>query len=138
MPNMTIQVTQDVPVKYLNASMGVRYWEDGKVNGIDDDDSNPKMPLRSNDTWEITVDLDTGKILGWPEGVTAETHYKVCDAGVYRVLDADRVCIAEKDGYVPSMLSPGGDGYGDYVIMKIDGSGQIENWRADLSYFDGE
>lgn len=138
MADRTVKVTQEVPVKYLNASMGVRYWEDGRVNGVDEGEDNPKMPLKSNDTWEITVDLETGKILGWPEGVTAETNYKVCDAGIYRALDAERVCVVEKDGYVPKMLSPGGDGYGDYVIMKIDGDGQIENWRADLSYFDDE
>ena len=110
MADRTVKVTQEVPVKYLNASMGVRYWEDGRVNGVDEGEDNPKMQLKSNDTWEITVDLETGKILGWPEGVTAETNYKVCDAGIYRALDAERVCVVEKDGYVPKMLSPGGDG----------------------------
>ena len=136
MTKLAVTVTQEVPVRYLRAQMGVRYWEDAKVNGQDEHGDSPKIPLRHGDTWDITVDLTTGKIANWPEGVTADTHYKVCDAGVYRALREDRTVVAEKADYVPSMLSPGGDGYGDYVIMKIDGSGQIENWSADLSYFD--
>ena len=135
MLNLTVNVTQEVPVKYLHAEMGVRYWEDAKVNGEEDSEDAPRIPLKRGDTWEITVDLETGVIANWPEGVTADTHYKVCDDGIYRVLKEDGTVAVERDGYVPAMLSPGGNGYGDYVIMKIDGNGKIENWRADLEYF---
>lgn len=132
----TVSVKQDVPVKTLKASMGVRYWEDGKVNGVDDDNDTPNMPLKSGDVWHIFVDLATGKIDGWPEGVEAETHYKVCDDGVYSLLNEAGETVLERNDYVPQMLSPGGSGYGDYVIMKIDGNGLIENWRVDLSCFE--
>ena len=33
-------------------------------------------------------------------------------------------------------MCPEGEGYGDYVIMKIDGDGKIEKWVADLSEFE--
>ena len=136
MSKLAVNVTSEVPVKYLHAEMGVRYWEDAKVNGKDEIDKAPTIPLKRGDTWEITVDLETGQIAHWPEGVTAETHYKVCDAGVYRALTDDGRVVVEKYGYVPSMLAPSGGGYGDYVILEIDGAGTIKNWSADLSYFD--
>ena len=132
----TVTVKKQVPVIYLNADIGVRYWEDAKVNGVEEDDDNPKIPLKNGDSWDITISLELGRILSWPKGVTADVHYKVCDAGVYRALDSSKQCVAMKDGYVPSMLSPGRDGFGDYVIMKIDGDGIIEGWKADMSYFE--
>lgn len=119
----------------LKASLGVRYWEDGDVNGKADDERHPTIPLRQGAYWNIEIDLETGVIVDWPEGVTASVHYKVCDAGVYTLLDKDGTEIARIDGYVPSILYPEGNGYGDYVIMEIDGTGQIKSWKNDLSYF---
>ena len=128
-------VEVETEVTHLLADMGVRYWEDASVNGNDEDDENPTIPLRICGGWKLKIDLATGQICGWPGGVTAETHYKVCDAGVYSLLDADGAVVASRDGYVPSMLAPNGHGHGDYVILKIDGAGVIEGWKADLSYF---
>lgn len=129
---VTIRQPVNYDVKYLVANLGVRYWEDATVNGVDDQDGT-LIPLRSGDSWIITIDLDTGIIQDWPEGTTAKTHYKVCDAGTYALLTADLTRVLQKEGYVPSLLAPGGGGYGDYVILEINGSGQIEQWRADLS-----
>lgn len=39
------------------------------------------------------------------------------------------------DGYVPGLMSPGGDGFGDYVIMTVGGDGVIENWDVELEEF---
>ena len=127
-------VKHQVDVKYLRADMGVRYWEDASVNGVDEGDD-PTVPLAAGDSWRLDIELETGKVMNWPAGVTASTHYKVCDAGIYQLLDAQAVKVAEKDGYVPSMLAPCGEGYGDYVILTIDGDGIIKDWKADLSYF---
>ncbi len=138
MTELTVPVSKDIPVKYLLADMDVRYWEDAKVNGVEDDNDNPKMPLKSGDAWIIRVDLETGQIADWPQGTTAETHYKICDAGIYSVLDAQMNEVAKIDGYVPSMLSPKDSGYGDYAIMDIDQNGFIQNFKADLSCFDPE
>ena len=138
MTELTVPVTTDVPVKYLLAEMGVRYWEDGKVNGEPDDDDDPKMPLIFGDCWKICIDLEAGKIVDWPQGTTASTHYKICDAGVYSALDADRNEVAKIDGYVPSMLCPKDSGYGDYAIMDIDETGTIQDFKADLSCFESD
>lgn len=130
-------VKQQVEVATLHASIGVRYWEDASVNGTTDDHDAPAMPLIRDGRWELMIDLATGRIDGWPKGTTAETHYKACDDGVYRLLtpNGDEVC--KLDGYVPSMLDTEGYGYGDYVILTIGADGLIEGWCADLSYFNG-
>lgn len=131
-------VKQEVEAVYLLADMGVRYWEDGKVNGRDELDDAPAMPFASGEQWRIVVDLATGRILDWPQGTFASTHYKVCDAGVYSLLDADKNEIVKRDGYVPPMLCPKDSGYGDYVIMDVGPDGAIQNWSADLDYFSDE
>ncbi|MDW9680702.1 hypothetical protein [Sinorhizobium meliloti] len=137
----TIELTQVVSkeIKYLQAECGVRYWEDGEVNGTEDTDGE-LIPLRVKDAWCPTIDLETGTIQDWPAGTTANIHYKVCDAGLYKLLDAEKKVVREIDGYVPTMMSPGGSGYGDYVIMTIGPDGKIENWSVDLEPFqeDGE
>lgn len=135
----TIELTQVVSkeVKYLQAECGVRYWEDGEVNGSEDTDGE-LIPCRVKDAWCPTIDLEAGIIQDWPAGTTASVHYKVCDAGLYRLLDADKNVVREIDGYVPKIMCPGGSGYGDYVIMTVGADGKIENWDVLLDAFSEE
>ena len=125
------QITCDFDVAAIKVSAQVRYWEDAKVGDAQDEDGT-KIPLRNGDYWEPIIDLDTGRIRNWPEGVEADVHYKVCDAGLYTLIDADGRTLATRDGYVPDILSPAGSGYGDYIIMEIGGDGVIADWRADI------
>lgn len=134
MPSITVVKKEDVDVRYLRANCGVRYWEDGKVNG--EKDEHGDIHMRDDDSWCPVIDLETGIILNWPEGVAASVHYKVCDDGVYALLDADMNVVVQKDGYVPKMMCPKDNGYGDYVIMDIDGTGKIDRFRVDLSYWE--
>jgi len=138
---LRLKETTAVPVKYLRCRIGVRYWEDATVNGEEDTDGS-RIPLRkgtaadndhlSGGDWLPLIDLDTGKIEGWPEGTTASVHYKVCDDGDYELLDTDRNVVKAIDGYVPNIMCPEGEGYGDYVIMDIGPDGTIAKWKADL------
>lgn len=147
MSEIGVTTTTKVPVKYLRARCGVRYWEDGIINGVQDDDGS-RIPCRDgtaddNDklgggNWCPTIDLDTGKIEGWPEGTTARLHYKVCDDGDYALIGADRTVLKAIKGYVPDIMCPGGMGYGDYVIMRIGPDGVIADWRVNLADFEKE
>lgn len=127
------QGTDSLAPRYLRASCGVRYWEDADVNGVEDPDG--AIPCRNGDYWVPLIELTTGRILAWPAGTVADIHYKVCDDGEYELLAADLAPILKIDGYVPSIMCPEGGGYGDYVIMKVDGAGLIENWCCDLDDF---
>lgn len=132
-----VRRTEKVAVKYLQVEAGVRYWEDATVDGVADDDGS-LIPCRSGGLWSPLIDLETGTIKDWPEGKTASVHYKVCDSGRYILLNADGIEVSAIDGYVPKIMCPGDNGYGDYIIMSIDGGGKIAKWRPDLSAFSGD
>lgn len=115
--------------KFIEVDAGVRYWEDAYINGKED--TIGEIPLRNGEAWQPTIELATGRVLNWPEGVEADIHYKVCDAGQYWLLDADQRRIAKWSGfYVPNdFLCVGDNGYGDYIIFKIGADGKIVGWR---------
>ena len=81
-----ITVIKTFDVKYLAVNAEVRYWEDASVNGVEDQDGT-LIPCRHGDSWRPTIEIDTGKIINWPNGTTANIHYKVCAAGSYALLD---------------------------------------------------
>jgi len=125
-------------VKWLECDLGVRYWDDAYLTVQDpddeygtirirDDEENPAMPFvdENKERWKIRINLDTGYVHGWP-GPQVETHYKVCDDGIYRLLTDDFQTIIERAGYVPSFMGE----YGDYVRLSILPSGLILNWKV--------
>lgn len=116
--------------RYIEVSAEVRYWEDAYLNGVEDKEGH--IPLRKGSSWEPVIELATGRVQDWPQGVTANVHYKVCDQGVYWLLDESRTRMAKWKGhYVPDkVLCVGVDGYGDYIIFTIEGDGLIKNWKA--------
>lgn len=121
--------------RFLAVDAEVRYWEDASVNGRNEDEDNPTIPFKEGASWKPVIDLDSGQVLNWPVGTTANTHYKVCDAGIYTLLDAQHQPIVQKEGYVPDILAPQGKGFGDYIILQIDNQGVIAGWRRDLRAF---
>lgn len=137
MPELTITRRETVNARYLAVEAEVRYWEDATVNGVQDTDGE-LIPFRKGDCWSPVIDIDAGMIEDWPEGTAARVHYKVCDAGAYTLLDADQCQIQSINGYVPAILSPGGSGYGDYIIMDIREDGTIANWRVILDAFEDD
>lgn len=124
-----IKVEQDVNLKTLHVEAKVRYWEDATVNGVEDEDGS-LIPCREMDLWKPVIDLDSGKIINWKQGVPADIHYKVCDAGSYFLKDENGdIKLSIEDDYVPAIMCPEGSGYGDYIIMKVNEDGMIENWN---------
>lgn len=116
---------------YLEVCAQVRYWEDATVNGAEDTDGK-LIHARVNEMWHPLIRLADGMVMGWPEGTTADIHYKVCDAGEYWLLDDKRKRVAKWAGfYVPGeFLCHGDNGYGDYIIFKVGADGLIEKYSA--------
>ena len=135
--SITVNQAQSVPVAYLRVDAGVRYWEDGTINGEPDSDDAPRIPFAVSGRWVPVIRLADGVIVDWPEGVTADIHFKVCDDGRYELLAEDMSSVVKIDDYVPAILAPEGDGFGDYIIMKIDGAGKIAKWKIKLGAFEG-
>lgn len=155
---MKIEFTEKVTkeIKYLRATMGVRYWQDCDYStdgenwidaALDDtDEENDRMMeitpcvvkkdigYKPSEYWELVIDIDNGKVVNWPENYDfwVNTHYKVCDDGEYVFLDKDFkevVNITDKydQYYVPDFLALEDSGYGDYVYLNIDNKGNIEH-----------
>lgn len=119
--------------KYLLVDAEPRYWEDTKVDNVVDEDGS-LIPCKKADKWQPLIELSTGKILNWEQGKTAKVHYKVCDQGKYFLLDENKVKIAKYYSfYVPDILSPKRDGYGDYVILDINQDGLIDGFKNELN-----
>ncbi len=136
---MKLSITKKtyVNVSKLQVRAGVLYWEDASVNGVEDENGD-LIPCRIGDDWMPIINLETGIIENWDIGKTADIHYKVCDDGNYFLLDKNNLQVAEKEGYVVDCLSIGENGYGDYIIMKVDENGLIEDWWPDLSDWNDE
>lgn len=113
---------------FVEVNAGVRYWEDGTINGVEDSDGT-LIPLRKGDDWCPVIQLTDGKVLDWPEGVEAEVHYKVCDDGQYWLLNANRERIATwSSSYVPCHFLNCGRS-SDYIVLAIGPDGFIKGWE---------
>lgn len=132
----TIKVEKEVDIKTVLVKAHVRYWEDATINGQMDEEGT-LTPCREGDMWCPVIDIDTGVITNWTKGVTADVHFKVCDAGSYYLKDAEgNVVLKRENDYVPNSLIPGS--FGDYIIMHIDENGKIANWSPSLDDFNDD
>lgn len=133
-----IKVEKEVDLKLLIVKAGVRYWEDAEVNGETDTENGDNIPCKIGDLWCPQIEIETGRIINWKQGVKASTHYKVCDCLGYEIqAENGDVVLSAEDGYVPDTLCPKKEGYGDYVKMDIDENGQIVNWKFNFLDFEG-
>lgn len=82
-------------------------------------------------TITLEIDLNTSRVVGWPEGRHASLYLHVVDSGVFTLIGADGQVVREHEGYVPDWL-PGEYGY---IIADIQGDGAIfqdgKPWVAD-------
>ena len=128
----------ETEVKFLKIDIPVRYEDDDipfgfpfmiKQDDLDKEKCERWIHYGDHDRWIATVDLDSHKLIGWPEGKKGEFYTKVCDEGFYYLLDAEgNVIISIEQSYVPNKLIPPDDGYGDYINIEIDETGVITNW----------
>lgn len=125
---VTILTEKEYDLKYLWVSAEVRYWEDAKINGVEDTEGT-LTPCRKGNAWEPWIELETGVIKDWPHGTTADIHFKVCDAGIYTLVDQEGRDVLTVEDYVPKCLCPEEAGYGDYIIMVVEGNGHIRGWK---------
>lgn len=126
----TIKRPVEIEVAFVRMELPVRYGEEDIPNDF---------PLREGDMWRATVCIDNGEIQEWPKGKAGELHMKVCDSGVYILLNHCGEELDRREDYVPNGLIPGE--YGDYVELEINEQGVITNWpkRPRLTgFFGGE
>lgn len=90
----------------------------------------------SNDsgfTIELKIDVETGKVVNWPQNCPFDFHdIKIVDTGTYKLIDVNDNIIAEYSGYVPECIGYGG--YGDYLEFEITEDSIINDWEFDDSH----
>lgn len=123
-----VKRTVEIDVKYLRVLAPVRFG---------DEDIPLDFPFRKDDWWDVTIDLEAGRILDWPN-LSARVDMKVTDGGSYFLLDENKTEVAKVvEDYVPHGIIPGS--YGDYIEMTINEDGSIVEWPELLdfdSFFD--
>jgi len=88
----------------------------------------------SDDWLEVDVDIETGIIKNWPQGVSGHIGVKVRDSGHYELLDENGHCVTIKYGSVPSKLIPPRDS--SYLYWDIDSNGRITSWYNEFDFSD--
>lgn len=128
----TVKIEKEVEIRNVVIDIAPRYIGDSP-----DDDMPTDFPLLNEQktAWVASVNIDTGEIAGWPAGDARKMHVKVCDAGIYSLIDIEGNEVAKFAGYVPHGVVPGS--YGDYVEIEIDERGVITNCpkNPDISEF---
>ena len=86
-------------------------------------------PHLKDDVWDITIDVDTGKIQNWPKGIPARDIFTgVFGEGEYIVNDPTGAEIWRRDhGCVPHFI-PVNRENGEHLDFLINGRGRITNW----------
>lgn len=96
-----------------------------------------KYPLVSKGMWSAIIDLKTHKLLNWKQEYgSLYFQAKVCDSGTYFLLDKDKKVICKIADYVPNGLIPEADDCGDYIRLRINDDGTIENWPKEPDFSD--
>lgn len=132
----SIKIEKEVDLKTLHVQTDIRYWQGTTVNGIQDTEGD-LIPCRHGPSWCPVIDIETGRITNWEQGKTADVYYDFCCGGSYHIRDAaGETLLKIENGYAPTILSPGGKGWGDCINMHVDEDGMIKNWKVDLSDFE--
>ena len=93
------------------------------------------FPLRNGEMWRAQIEIDTGKIIGWPHGRAERMHLTVKDEGSYTLLDdSNRTITRIENSYVPHGVVPGK--YGDVILLTIDANGIVTNWPKNPKFDD--
>ena len=113
---------------YLQAFVPVSCIDAGDIDCI------AEPPCMSSDGlyWSPVIELDSGRIVNWANGVAASVCIKVRDNGRYLLLDANKSAIYSRyheyvhDAYLVHSIEPG---YGDYIQFDVCEDGKIFNYK---------
>lgn len=156
---MKLLIKKEVEVKgwSLRAYLGeiIRWWdEDGfEFNGKEYHDfkefkkDHPGLvmtqppyyvgdPKEGTETIVLNIDLETGKVKNWPEGVEHGFYDKIVDTGRWEILDEVGNVVVGKTDYVVSCLEIEDAGWGDYLEFIVGEDGFIRGWEFDQDDFD--
>ena len=147
---LTVKKKVDASGWFLRVFLGriAKWWEEEpfefngkKYTGIDEFEKDyPYLvgvqppyyrsdPKEGTKTIKLCIDLCTGKVLNWPEGINFDFNdYKLTDTGRYEIYRQDGELQIGYTGYVPGCFSIDERGYGDYLQFRIQ-DGHVIDWN---------
>lgn len=124
----TIQQPLEIEIAHVLIQAPINYGEEDIPNDF---------PLRVADVWIARIEMDTGRIVGWPQGRAEKMFITVKDTGTYTLLSPSGAHLATRQDYVPHGVVPGD--CGDTLEFDINSDGVITNWpkKPDVRRFFG-
>ena len=125
---MKIEITRPVKIDIKFLEVHVPIFDCYNDEGLYED-----LPKRCGDYWKFVIDIDSGTIIEWDYPEDYKIHLKVCDSGMYNLLDpkGNEVC-PEYHYYVPDAIP---NGYNDYLDFTILPNGKIKEWDVNEDSF---
>lgn len=151
---MEIELTikKKCDINYIKCDIGIDdCWQSGEVNGESEENhSEPTIPFTFTNElgewrWQPIINVDEGKILNWPKGITAKAYYRVfdnmslmflnCNMQPYSWYDSyQRKMVNKYSGYVPDILCYNCHTYSEYVSLEIKDDGTIVDFDKTKLY----
>lgn len=151
---MTVTTPREVDAKYLYCYIKPRYWEDSEINEECDNENGDLiksllpnslisketmmeqfgLPERYADGFlHIVIDIDEGKVVGWPEGNVASFGYKSVDENIFILEDEHgNTIFRTPEGDTEYVIGPKFmNDYGDYFVLQVEEDGSIVDWDQD-------
>ena len=117
-------------MKIIKLQIKPTFWNLSMINDSADDNINPQMPCISDDNnyWIPEIEIETGKILSWPENTSAYIYYPIktkCEIKYFN--DNNFICDNSNNYFCPPFLSP----LNEAVTFEVDKNGYIKDWNID-------
>ena len=120
---ITINRPEIVYVEYLQIEVKIAKWHYCIIS-----DNSSIVPCMVDNCWKPIIDVETGIITNWVQGVTVKMNCWI-EEGEYYLLSADKKPVFGYYGFVPAILSGAKvDDSVDYIGMDIEANGHIKNW----------
>lgn len=90
----------------------------------------PASFQQDNGDYYLVIDIETGVVAHWPNGLTVNAYFKPRDSGSYAILGRDGEVLAEMvNEYVPECFGWNDCG-GDYLSMHVQEDGRIVGFKC--------
>lgn len=112
-------------------------FSNSPAKGLEKKD-NDLVPMLDKKTmlFTLTIDLKERNVLNWNRKYGYWRIWgKVKNYGTYTLLNSDKVPLWQIHGLVPNKLVPPFEqGWGDYLDIKVNSDGRVENWPKEGDY----
>lgn len=134
---LTINRSQIVDIKYIRAEGAFYHLDDCDVDDPNKNVDWYNLPFvkevnkeTGSGSIDMTINIDTGKILIDNSDYTFNIYYKTVDNLEYTCYNKDWNIVGKFRDYTPLLFSQYENGFGDYMGLNVGYNGRIEGWNV--------